>query len=83
MTIDGMIIFATFAIASEAMSIEHLNTLILASPKNNIKQSCGRIKRKYDPNFKPLIIDVADQLKGFQGSNMRRLGFYMENKNKI
>ena len=41
------------------MNIPSLDTLILATPKSNIKQACGRIKRKLNFN-KPMIIDIND-----------------------
>jgi superfamily II DNA or RNA helicase len=55
------IIFGTFQQAHEGLDIATLDTVILATPKSDIKQSVGRILRETDGkrNF-PLIIDLID-----------------------
>ena len=51
------LILGTFAMANEGLDIEALNTLILASPKSDIVQSCGRILRKSHEKVQPIIVD--------------------------
>jgi len=56
------IIFGTFSQAHEGLDIPSLDTIILATPKSDIKQSIGRILRetvgkKNDPH----IYDICDQ----------------------
>jgi hypothetical protein len=56
------IIFGTFSQAHEGLDIPSLDTIILATPKSDIKQSIGRILRetkgkKNDPH----VYDVCDQ----------------------
>jgi superfamily II DNA or RNA helicase len=55
------IIFATFSQAHEGLDIPSLDTVILATPKSDIKQSVGRILRE-TPGKKnvPHIYDIID-----------------------
>lgn len=57
------ILLGTYAMASEAMNIKTLNTMIMASPRKKIEQSTGRILRTRPENRKvdPVIVDVIDQ----------------------
>jgi len=73
------VILGTFAMASEAMNIPALNTILLATPKSNIEQSVGRILRekKEARKFPPLILDVIDgPHKGCLGQWNRRRVYY-------
>ena len=76
------IILSTFNMASEALDIPDLNTLILSSPKSNIEQSVGRILRKKH-NIKPLVIDIKDCFIPFDKQYNKRKKFYNKNKYKI
>lgn len=58
---DARIIVATYKIFEEGESIERLNTLIMASPKKDVRQSIGRIFRKVH-SINPIIIDISDSL---------------------
>ena len=68
------VIIATFQLANEGLDIPALDTVILATPKSDIKQSIGRIMRE-TPGKKndPLIIDIVDHWSIF---------FSMYNKRK-
>jgi superfamily II DNA or RNA helicase len=55
------VILGTYHMASEGMDIPELNTVILASPKSDVKQSVGRILRKTDHGIVPLVIDIVDK----------------------
>ena len=73
------VILGTFAMASEAMNIPALNTILLATPKSNIEQSVGRILRekKEVRRFAPIIMDVLDhQHQGCIGQYNRRRTYY-------
>lgn len=54
------ILLATYQMAQEGLDIPHLNAVILATPKSNVKQSIGRILRKEIYTERPLVIDIAD-----------------------
>jgi superfamily II DNA or RNA helicase len=75
----NQIILGTFAMASEAMNIPALNTILLATPKSNIEQSVGRILRekKEVRKFNPLILEVLDyQHVGCIGQYRKRRDYY-------
>lgn len=56
---DCEILLATYSKASEGLDVKQLDTLILATPKSNIEQSCGRIMRE-ENNKERLIYDILD-----------------------
>lgn len=72
------IILATFSFASEGFDAQHLDTLILASPKTDIEQSVGRILRVQGPGRKnvPLVIDIVDAFSVFERQGDKRRRFY-------
>jgi superfamily II DNA or RNA helicase len=77
------VIFGTFQMASEALDIKGLNTLIMATPRREIEQTIGRVTR--DPNIiiKPLVIDIIDNLESFVKQSYHRKGFYNKNNFQI
>lgn len=54
------VVLGTYHMASEGMDIPVLNTVFLASPKSDVKQSVGRILRKTDHVVLPTIVDFVD-----------------------
>ena len=69
------VILASYGMASEALDIPTLNTLIMVTPRRNIEQSVGRILRA-KTEIDPLIIDIVDQLPSFNNQGMARRKFY-------
>tara|TARA_B100001093_G_scaffold495868_1_gene540830 strand:- start:13059 stop:14501 length:1443 start_codon:yes stop_codon:yes gene_type:complete len=70
-------IFATYALANEGLDIPTLNTLVMATPKADVIQSCGRILRESgEKTHKPLIIDIIDKFGCLQSQYRKRLTFY-------
>ena len=75
------IIIATYAMASEALDIKTLTTLVLATPKTDIEQAVGRILRvKHE---RPLVIDIVDTHQVYQRQWGKRRKFYVKNNYKI
>jgi superfamily II DNA or RNA helicase len=71
------IIIATYAMASEALDIKTLTTLILATPKTDIVQAVGRILRvKHE---RPLVIDIVDSHEVFLSQWQKRRKYYTSN----
>lgn len=72
------ILLGTYAMASEAMNIKTLNTVILASPRKAIEQSTGRILRirPDQRQVPPVIIDIIDTHSMYQGQWRKRLAYY-------
>jgi superfamily II DNA or RNA helicase len=75
---NGDILFATYDMAQEALDIERLNTIVLATSKKDVVQAVGRILRKILKNgdIRPLVIDFADELSVFKSQARKREKFY-------
>lgn len=52
------IIIATYKMAEEALDIKSLTTIIMSTPKKDVRQAVGRILRA---NGKKLVVDIIDQ----------------------
>jgi superfamily II DNA or RNA helicase len=68
------VIFGTFAMASEALDIKTLATLVMVTPKTDIVQSVGRILRTKHSN--PIIVDIIDSHDFFQNQWNKRRQYY-------
>lgn len=60
------LVLGTCAMASEALDIPSLNTLIMATPMKDVEQASGRILRKFHKDLNPLIIDLVDDFGNFK-----------------
>jgi superfamily II DNA or RNA helicase len=76
--VTAQVLLASYAMASEAMNIKTLNTVILASPRKHVEQSTGRILRvQIDKRVvQPMIIDVIDDHSMYKGQWLKRLAYY-------
>lgn len=73
------VIMATWAIMAEGTNIPRLDTLILATPRGDVEQACGRIQRIHEGKQKPLIVDpvlVKCNYPGVHGTQRKRLRQY-------
>lgn len=75
----AQVIFGTFSMASEALDIPDLNTLVMATPRKEIEQTVGRILRKVH-EIQPIVVDIVDQLPSFSRQGMLRRKFYKNNE---
>ena len=74
------VVFGTTAIASEALDIPNLNTLLMLSPMTDVEQASGRILRKFHDKINPMIIDIIDKCGNFpKHAKMREDYFRIEN----
>lgn len=80
-TESKQIVIATFAMASEALDIKTLTTLIMVTPKTDIEQSVGRILREKHSN--PVVVDIIDSHSTFQKQWLKRKAFYKKQNYKI
>jgi len=82
---EAQILWATYAMASEAMNIKTLNCVLMASPRRKIEQSTGRIlrQRPEDRKVAPIIIDVVDIHKSLQSQSRERISYYKKCGYKI
>jgi superfamily II DNA or RNA helicase len=72
------VVIATYNMAEEAFDCKALNTLVFATPHNNIEQAVGRVLReeKRKRRVVPLIIDLQDMFSSFQKWNLIREKYY-------
>lgn len=77
------VIFASYSMASEALDIPELNTLLMVTPRKEIEQAIGRITRKKDHPVQPEVIDIVDQLPSFSRQGNYRRQFYNKKDFKI
>lgn len=72
------IILASYAMASEAMNIKTLNTVMLVSPRKAVEQSTGRILRirPDQREVPPIIVDFIDSHQMYQSQWRKRLEYY-------
>ena len=75
------IIIATYSMASEALDIKTLTTLLMATPKTDITQSIGRILRT--KHTQPVVIDIYDKHELFQRQFAKRKLYYHKQKYEI
>lgn len=54
------VLLATYKMASEATDIPWMDTCVLASPKADVIQIVGRIRREWPDKKKPLVFDIVD-----------------------
>lgn len=82
---EAQILWATYAMASEAMNIKTLNTVLMASPRKKIEQSTGRILRQRPEERKvaPIILDVVDVHRSMQSQSRQRMAYYRKCGYKI
>jgi len=80
-TESKQVVLATYSMASEALDIKTLASLIMATPRTDITQSVGRILRMKHKN--PMIVDIIDQHDCFQRQWIKRRQFYKRQKYTI
>ena len=82
---EAQVLLATYSMASEAMNIKTLNTVLLASPRKNVEQSTGRIlrQRPEERSVAPMIVDVIDSHSPFNGQTRQRMSYYKKCGYKI
>ena len=78
---EAQVIIATYAMASEALDIKTLTTLIMATPKTDIEQSVGRILR--EKHSQPVVVDIIDSQDLFKNQWKKRKSFYCKENYKI
>ena len=75
------IIIATYSMASEALDIKTLTTLLMATPKTDVVQSVGRILRT--KHTQPVVIDIIDKHDLFQRQWAKRKTYYHKQNYEI
>lgn len=69
------VVLATYAMCSEGTNVPHWDTLVLATPRSNVKQAIGRILRFVEGKKQPTVLDLVDNhpmLKTFYYSRLKQ-----------
>jgi len=72
------VIIATYAMAAEALDIKTLTSLLMATPKSDVRQAVGRILRKKRSNA--VVYDIVDSHSLFQRQWQKRCTWYRKQK---
>jgi len=72
------VIIATYAMAAEALDIKTLTSLLMATPKSDVRQAVGRILRKKKSNA--VVYDIVDSHGLFQRQWQKRCTWYRKQK---
>ena len=75
---ERKVIIATYAMAEEALDIKTLTSLIMATPKSDVRQAVGRILRKKKSNAQ--VYDIIDMHGIFQRQWKKRCTWYRKQK---
>ena len=71
------VLLATYSLAAEGLDIPRLDTLVLATPKGDVVQACGRILRETPGKQNdPYILDIVDDLPILEKMFLKRKRFY-------
>jgi superfamily II DNA or RNA helicase len=71
------VILATYNMASEATDIPWLDTAVLATPRSDVVQIVGRIRREHEGKKPPLVLDLMDEnVSIFAAYAEKRLRWY-------
>ena len=79
-TEEKEIVIATYTMAEEALDIKSLATIIMSTPKKDVRQAVGRIMRSGGDK---LVIDIIDQHEIFKRHWKSRRAWYNKQKYKI
>lgn len=80
------IMLSTFTMASEALDVSSLNTLVLMTSHSGGSvhtQSCGRILRKSHDEITPTIWDFVDDFSVFKNQALKRMDYYKKQNFEI
>jgi superfamily II DNA or RNA helicase len=70
------VVLGTYKMCSTGTDVPHWDTLVMATPRADIKQSIGRVLRAVDGKKQPVIFDLVDKNAIFQGFHLARLKQY-------
>jgi superfamily II DNA or RNA helicase len=77
------VVMATYGMTAEGTDCPWWDTLVMASPRANVKQPVGRILRTMEGKKEPVVLDLVDPDKIMQNFYKKRLKTYYELGSKI
>jgi len=66
----------TYTMAMEGLDLPAKDTLVLATPKGDVEQATGRIRRLFEGKEAPVVLDIQDQIGFLQSFAQKRERFY-------
>lgn len=78
-----MVILASFGMLSRGTDITRLSCLVLATPRNDMRQISGRIERVCPNKKQPIIVDFIDPYHLCQTGKEQRVKFYTYRKMRL
>ena len=70
------VVLGTYAMCSTGTDVPRWDTLVMATPRADVKQSIGRVLRAVAGKKQPVIFDLVDRDAIFQGFHRARLKTY-------
>jgi superfamily II DNA or RNA helicase len=70
------VVLGTYAMCATGTDVPAWDTLVMATPRSNVKQAIGRILRAVSGKKQPVIFDLVDKNSIFQGFHRARLKTY-------
>jgi superfamily II DNA or RNA helicase len=70
------VVLGTYQMCSTGTDVPQWDTLVMATPRADIKQTIGRILRTVEGKKQPVILDLVDRDAIFQGFHHARLKQY-------
>ena len=72
---EARVLLGTYALAREGLDIPSLDALVLATPRSDVTQACGRILHGRT-DMPPVIVDIVDQWFLGKIQHKKRLVYY-------
>jgi superfamily II DNA or RNA helicase len=72
------LILGTYKMCSTGTDVPAWDSLVMATPRADIKQPVGRVLRALDGKKKPVILDLVDYDSIFQNFHLSRIRQYYE-----
>ena len=70
------VVLGTYQMCSTGTDVPAWDTLVMATPRADVKQTMGRVLRSVDGKKQPVILDLVDRDAIFQGFHMARMKTY-------
>lgn len=77
------VVLCTYGYTSEGTNVPAWDTLVMASPRSNIKQPVGRVLRFLEGKRKPVVLDLVDDHPTLKSFHFARLKTYYELKAEV
>jgi hypothetical protein len=72
------ILLGTYGICGEGFDWPGLNAVLMATPRNDIRQAVGRVLGERVGALRPLIVDIRNTMGIFYNQGRERVKFYRE-----